>query len=61
MQDPLAEPIPLGAAIAETLQELHPADLTFTVASTPGRRQSGDESGIVLAKAAGHGLERREI
>jgi hypothetical protein len=49
MQEVLAEQVSLGAFIAQTLEQLDPADLR------------GDDCVIILGKAASDGLERRQI
>lgn len=57
MQNPLPEQVQFGGPVPYTLDELHPADLPFTLPRTPGRGEGGVDRLDVLTKAMNHGLK----
>ena len=51
MQDALCEQVQLGAAIAQTLEQLHPTDLPLALSRAPRPGQRGDDRIGILANA----------
>lgn len=58
--NPLPESVHLGAAIAPTLEELHPTDRPCTLAGAPWGGEGGSTRLMILAKATSPGTKRQE-